>query len=173
MPLPDKFTFINKTKNSKCYGKELEACKVGFMDAYWIVELGSFTVEAVEGNIKDGWWVMKVEEEPKEPEMYIVSNQIICKNCGDSIYSMHRHHYVTCSCGSCSVDGGQDYLKRVGSGWEDVSITIEKDALEKLATDVKNSIDSGRNPVGVTLAALRSIRDHNIKQEGLQWILDE
>ena len=32
--------------------------------------------------------------------------------CGDEIESKHRHDFVTCKCGACSVDGGHDYLRR-------------------------------------------------------------
>ena len=37
----------------------------------------------------------------------IVKNMIKCNLCGDIIESKHRHDYVTCKCGSCSVDGGK------------------------------------------------------------------
>ena len=42
----------------------------------------------------------------------IIRNAIKCKHCGDVIESTYRHNLVTCSCGSCSVDGGLDYLRR-------------------------------------------------------------
>lgn len=42
----------------------------------------------------------------------IIKNAIQCKHCGDIIVSTHRHDFVTCSCESCSVDGGLDYLRR-------------------------------------------------------------
>lgn len=42
----------------------------------------------------------------------IISNAIQCKHCGDIIESKHRHDFVTCSCGCCSVDGGLDYFRR-------------------------------------------------------------
>ena len=42
----------------------------------------------------------------------IIKNAIRCNLCGDVIVSEHRHDYVTCRCGSCSVDGGADYLRR-------------------------------------------------------------
>ena len=44
----------------------------------------------------------------------IIINQAKCKVCGDIIQSKHRHDFVTCSCGSISVDGGLAYLKRSG-----------------------------------------------------------
>lgn len=33
---------------------------------------------------------------------------IKCTNCGDTIYSRANHDYMTCTCGKCSIDGGQD-----------------------------------------------------------------
>ena len=42
----------------------------------------------------------------------IISNKIQCKYCGDIIESKHVHDFVTCSCETCSVDGGRDYLRR-------------------------------------------------------------
>lgn len=41
-------------------------------------------------------------------------NRIKCAKCGEIIVSMHRHDFVTCSCGSVSVDGGNDYCRYVG-----------------------------------------------------------
>jgi hypothetical protein len=38
----------------------------------------------------------------------IIKNAIKCVHCGDIIESRHRHDFVTCSCGCCSVDGGTD-----------------------------------------------------------------
>ncbi len=42
----------------------------------------------------------------------ITLNQIRCLNCGSVIISTHRHDFVTCKCGTVSVDGGNDYLRR-------------------------------------------------------------
>ena len=55
--------------------------------------------------------------------MKIVTNKIRCKKCGSIIESMHVHDYVECKCGACAVDGGHDYLRRVGNmkDWEDLS----------------------------------------------------
>ena len=38
----------------------------------------------------------------------IIKNAIKCNHCGDIIVSAHRHNFVTCSCGCCSID----YLRR-------------------------------------------------------------
>ena len=55
-------------------------------------------------------------------ESKILANRAQCKECGDIIESTYRHDFVTCSCGAISVDGGKDYLRRVG----DMSKIIEK-----------------------------------------------
>ena len=53
----------------------------------------------------------------------IIHNQIKCLKCGDIIESEHRHDFVTCSCGACSVDGGKDYLRRSGKhgDWQEMN----------------------------------------------------
>lgn len=44
----------------------------------------------------------------------IITNKIRCRNCGDIIESKYTHDYVSCSCGNCAVDGGDQYLRRTG-----------------------------------------------------------
>ena len=44
----------------------------------------------------------------------IIRNAIRCKKCGDIIESKTVHDFKFCSCGSCAVDGGHDYLRRCG-----------------------------------------------------------
>ena len=53
----------------------------------------------------------------------IIRNAIRCKNCGDIIESKTVHDFKLCSCGSCAVDGGLDYLRRCGNlgDWEELS----------------------------------------------------
>lgn len=54
----------------------------------------------------------------------ILENKIKCKHCGEIIESRHRHDFVMCGCGKCGVDGGKDYLRRVGIkdiDWEELS----------------------------------------------------
>jgi len=53
----------------------------------------------------------------------IVRNAVRCLKCDDIIESKFRHDFVTCKCGSISVDGGIDYLRRVGNleDYEDLS----------------------------------------------------
>ena len=42
----------------------------------------------------------------------IIRNRAKCLLCGDIIESHDRHDFVTCSCGSLSVDGGRYYIRR-------------------------------------------------------------
>ena len=53
----------------------------------------------------------------------IIRNAIRCKKCGDIIESKTVHDFKFCSCGSCAVDGGHDYLRRCGNreDWEELS----------------------------------------------------
>ena len=56
-------------------------------------------------------------------------NAIQCTVCDDVIESKHRHDFKWCSCGSCAVDGGNDYLRRLGdpSNWIELSISEENE----------------------------------------------
>ena len=60
-----------------------------------------------------------------EKKEEIISNKIKCKKCRDVIESKNTNDYKKCSCGAVTVDGGKDYLKRIGSeeDYEELSIT--------------------------------------------------
>jgi len=49
----------------------------------------------------------------KEPK--ILENKAQCRHCKDIIISTHRHDFVRCSCRKIAVDGGNDYLRRMGN----------------------------------------------------------
>jgi len=61
--------------------------------------------------------------------MRIKVNKIRCKKCGDVIESLHRHDFKFCKCGAVAVDGGKDYLRRLGNkeDWEDLSEHINEE----------------------------------------------
>jgi len=63
----------------------------------------------------------------------ITKNAVKCKKCGDVIESTYRHDFVTCSCGAISVDGGHDYLRRVGDldGYIEMSESEEVEIIPK------------------------------------------
>lgn len=58
-----------------------------------------------------------------EKKEEIISNKIKCKKCGYIIESKSTNDYKKCSCGTVAVDGGKDYLKRIGNeeDYEDIS----------------------------------------------------
>lgn len=57
--------------------------------------------------------------------MKIIKNQIKCNHCGDVIESYSVHDFKFCSCEKVAVDGGKEYLRRLGykEDWEELSIT--------------------------------------------------
>lgn len=93
----------------------------------------------------------------------IVQNAVICKRCDDYIVSKHRHDYVTCKCGAISVDGGQEYLRRVGdlSAGIDMSWEIDDVIYNECASAVVVAIQTGRNERGVANAVMRKLRERD------------
>jgi len=59
----------------------------------------------------------------KGSESRKVVNKIRCKKCKDVIESLYRHDLKWCKCGAVAVDGGPDYLKRIGAygDWTELS----------------------------------------------------
>jgi hypothetical protein len=52
--------------------------------------------------------------------MGILRNSAQCRKCSDNIESRGVHDFVTCKCGSISVDGGRYYLKRSAKDMNDL-----------------------------------------------------
>ena len=103
--------------------------------------------------------------------MKILQNQAKCLKCNTSIYSAHRHDYVTCPCGSLSVDGGLDYLKR---GFKDKpnyieeSISISADLFDTLNDKLEWCSETNRNDLGRICAIFRVFNEQGydlIKRE--------
>ena len=44
----------------------------------------------------------------------IIRNKVKCINCGDILESKSKNEFRRCSCGKIAIDGGYDYLKRIG-----------------------------------------------------------
>lgn len=93
----------------------------------------------------------------------IVQNAVVCLNCGDFIYSAHRHHFNTCTCGSISVDGGQEYLRRVGAldACVDMSWSLPDDVYNACADAVQEAIDTHRNKYGIANVVMRKLREYD------------
>ena len=90
----------------------------------------------------------------------IIENTVICLSCGDKIVSKHRHDFVTCTCGAISIDGGQEYLRRVGDFTNAIDFSWElSDSLYRACADaVEEAIDTNRNKFGIANAVLRRLR---------------
>lgn len=93
----------------------------------------------------------------------IVQNAVTCLSCGDFIYSAHRHHYNQCTCGAIAVDGGQDYLRRVGAvdACVEMSWSIPDEVYKACADAVQEAMDTHRNKYGIANAVLRKLREHD------------
>lgn len=109
----------------------------------------------------------------------IIQNAVTCLGCGDFIVSKHRHDFVTCTCGAISVDGGQAYLRRVGSSLAEGTYTDHSwelpDELYKACADaVEEAIDTNRNKFGIANAVMRKLREaHHIVADKEQRIFAE
>jgi len=104
----------------------------------------------------------------------IVENSVTCMACGDRIVSKHRHDYVFCTCGSVAVDGGQEYLRRVGAIHEcmDHSWSLPDDVYEACAQAAQDAADTGRNRYGIANAVMRKLREHEcVVAEGEQRVM--
>ena len=91
----------------------------------------------------------------------IIQNGVTCLSCGDFIVSKHRHDFVECTGGANAVDGGQDYLRRIGdfTNATDHSWSIDSDLYFDCAQAVSDALDTGRNNIGVANAVLRKLRE--------------
>ena len=91
----------------------------------------------------------------------IVQNAVTCLGCGDFIVSKHRHDFVTCTCGAISVDGGQEYLRRVGNFTNAIDHSWELPAeLHRACADAaEEAKETNRNKFGIANAVMRKLRE--------------
>jgi DNA-directed RNA polymerase subunit N (RpoN/RPB10) len=104
----------------------------------------------------------------------IIENTVLCLSCGDKIVSKHRHDFVECTCGAVAVDGGQEYLRRVGDFGNamDISWSLPDDVYNACAEAAQNTLDTGRNKFGIANAVMRTLREYQcIVAEGEQRIM--
>jgi hypothetical protein len=97
----------------------------------------------------------------------IVQNQVRCHKCGDEPYSASGHDFKSCKCGNIAVDGGMNYLRRVGNGisdrsYTDLSYEISDAAIADCKEAVKWAEETGRNELGTALAVIRALRKHGL-----------
>ena len=71
----------------------------------------------------------------------IRTNRIKCKKCRDIIESYDAHDFKWCSCKSVAVDGGREYLRRLGypEDYEELSHHIQ---LAEIITDGFEIVDN-------------------------------
>ena len=104
----------------------------------------------------------------------IVQNAALCLSCGDKIVSKHRHDFVECTCGAVAVDGGQEYLRRIGDFGNamDISWSIPDEVYNDCAEAAQNALDSGRNKFGIANAVMRTLREYEcIVAEGMSRVM--
>lgn len=65
-----------------------------------------------------------------------VKIQIRCLKCNDIIESKDLHDCVSCKCGACSIDSGNQYT-RIGGDFNYINI-INSDGTEELLNRYKN-----------------------------------
>ena len=99
----------------------------------------------------------------------ILSNQVRCLECGDEPFSAHRHDFKSCNCGAIAVDGGMEYLRRVGAvvEMEDISIVISDEHYRGLLEAITAM---HKNPLGKLCRVAIYLRDEmgiNISEEEL------
>lgn len=77
----------------------------------------------------------------------IIINRIRCRKCGDVITSKSVHDFQYCSCKACAVDGGTEYLRRVGepSDYVDLSLVVyENDnEMKQMAKTIVKQLKNG------------------------------
>lgn len=98
----------------------------------------------------------------------ILSNQAKCRKCGDEPYSANRHDFKYCGCGSMAVDGGMDYIRRVGdvANTYEMSIDLEDEVAKACLKNIKEMVDSGRNELGILCGIARTLRDNGYSIQG-------
>ena len=92
----------------------------------------------------------------------IISNQVECLKCGDRPFSRDRHDMSYCECGAIAVDGGQEYLRRVGDigNCIDLSIIISDRDSSDIVEEMTLNEDLVNN-FGMLCLVMRELRDRN------------
>lgn len=89
----------------------------------------------------------------------IVTNKLQCHKCADIIESKHGHNFVSCSCGNIAVDGGKNYLRRVGNGISDRSYTDMSETYEvEIETEYEKYLAGKPSEFDSTLGRIKN--DH-------------
>lgn len=94
----------------------------------------------------------------------IAQNQIRCNKCGDEPYSASRHDFKNCKCGAVAVDGGMDYLRRLGNpeDYTDLSYHIPNEVMADCKEAIRWAEETGRNDLGKVLAIVRVLNKYRL-----------
>lgn len=102
------------------------------------VGFGTTYFDKVDGAMKLLNKIYENLEEEEPEESFIVANMAQCALCKDVIESHSRHDFVSCSCGSVAVDGGMDYLRRIGERENIIELSVySTDSYETIRTHFK------------------------------------
>ena len=61
----------------------------------------------------------------KDMEEWRYQDGLLCKKCGDLVYSINRHDCHWCKCKKCAIDGGRDYSRVLGHKKDYTLVTID------------------------------------------------
>lgn len=94
----------------------------------------------------------------------IFENAIRCKQCNSIIKSRTVHDYVSCGCQAVAVDGGVDYLRRIGDidEYEELSV-FKKWGQERLDREKKKMEAGSKGFVDITFEAIIARSEEYIK----------
>ena len=102
----------------------------------------------------------------------ILSNQVRCNKCGDEPFSAHRHDFKSCECGAVSVDGGMDYLRRVGDFADatDMSIEIPDEAGRAAIAAANQGLEDAVTPGSLSVLVITALGEHGVSYA---WPVDD
>lgn len=71
-----------------------------------------------------------------------VQKGLRCGACNDTVYSNSRHDWERCECGAVFIDGGFDYHRWGGTGWEWVEREVDRATLPHYYDDERRGLSS-------------------------------
>jgi|TARA_R110002126_G_scaffold12314_3_gene53651 hypothetical protein len=115
------------------------------------------------GRTTADWSIKNI---PEGDVKMIIQNQIRCLKCKDEPYSNSKNDLKECDCGAVAVDGGMDYLRRIGNpeDYREMSVTIPDGVANACNRAINDTIrDTDGKTVGVMSVVVRVLRDNGVK----------
>ena len=94
-----------------------------------------------------------------EEQEIILVNKIRCKKCNTEIESKDVHEFKYCKCGAVAVDGGQEYLRRIGNP-EDIEDISETTSRKKYILILKEKIRNQEKIIRNLNDKLKQIKEY-------------